>query len=433
MDHARAVVEVLLSPQGRAAVAAGETGRLIRLMRQAAEWTQQDLADRSGYSQSTISRLERGVSRAAQDTVILADIANALGAPPAVLLGVSGHLDQPPILDGVDRRDIFGGAVGLAVAVLLPQAVATPGRIDAAQAAQCWTALRRLFELDDRHGGATVYQVAEGMARRLQDALRRGSYSSAVGRELQSVTAATMEHAGWLAYDAGWQQKARHWWLETCHAADLAGVPATRVTALASMSLQASYTPGGGRETVDLVHAARTAAKEGQPPSPTLLSLLAAREAVGHAHIGDRAATVSAISQARQWLDHGRQGDEPFWLDFWGPANLARHETRVALATRNGKSAELAARAALASSDADSFPRNHVTYTVGLASILAQRRQLDEAISLTSDAIHGIQEVQGSGLIIADLHRTLDLLGQQKYAPAKNFARAARLLLPASP
>ncbi|MGH3792273.1 MAG: hypothetical protein ACRDQ9_16070, partial [Pseudonocardiaceae bacterium] len=276
------------------------------------------------------------------------------------------------------------------------------------------------------------YQVAEAMVQRLQDALRRGSYLPAVGRELQGVTAATMEYAGWLAYDAGWQQKARHWWLETCHAADLSGVPDARVTALASMSLQASDTQGGGRETVDLVHAARTAAQEGQPPSPTLLSLLAAREAVGHAHIGDRAATVSALSQAHQWLDHGRQGDEPFWLDFWGPADLAWHETRVALATRNGKSAELAARAALASSDADAFPRNHIAYTVGLASILTQRGQLDEAISVTSDTIHGIQEVQGSGRIIADLHRTLDLLGQQKYAPAKDFAGAARLLLPAS-
>ncbi|MGH8574849.1 MAG: helix-turn-helix domain-containing protein, partial [Gammaproteobacteria bacterium] len=130
MDYSRAVVAVLISPQGRAAVAAGKTGTLIRLMRQALGWTQQDLADRSGYSQATISRLERGVSRAAQDMVILADIAKTLGAPPAVL-GVVGQSDQPPILDNVDRRDLFGGAAGLAVTVLLPQAVATPGRIDA--------------------------------------------------------------------------------------------------------------------------------------------------------------------------------------------------------------------------------------------------------------------------------------------------------------
>ncbi|MGH3813612.1 MAG: helix-turn-helix domain-containing protein [Pseudonocardiaceae bacterium] len=430
MDYSRAVVAVLISPQGRAAVAAGKTGTLIRLMRQALGWTQQDLADRSGYSQATISRLERGVSRAAQDMVILADIAKTLGAPPAVL-GVVGQSDQPPILDNVDRRDLFGGAAGLAVTVLLPQAVATPGRIDAAQATQCWTALHRLEELDALHGGAAVYQVAEGMARKLQDALRRGSYSPAVGRELQGVTAAAMDQAGWLACDAGWQQRARQWWLETCHLTDRAGITEPRVSALAAMALQASNTPGDGRETVDLAQAARTAAKEGQPPSPILLSLLAAREAVGHAQAGDHAAAVSAISQSRHWLDHGRRGDEPFWLDFWGPADLAWHETRVALAGGKGKSAEVAARAALANVDITSFPRNHVAYTVGLSSVLTQLGRLDEAISVTSDAIHGVQEIRGSGRTIANLRRTIDLLGQQKYPPATTFATAAHRLLPA--
>ncbi|MGB6162700.1 MAG: helix-turn-helix transcriptional regulator [Pseudonocardiaceae bacterium] len=430
-DHSRTVIAVLLSPQGRAAVAAGETGTLVRLMREARGWTQSDLADRSGYSQPTISRLERGTSRAARDTVVLADVAQALGAPVAAL-GVSGPLDDPPMLDNVERRDLLGGAASLAVTVLLPRGVATPGRIDTGQAVQCWTALRRLFELDDCQGGATVYPVAEGIAQRLQDALRRGSYSSAVGRELQSVTAATMEHAGWLAYDAGWQQKARQWWLETCHFAELTDVPGARVTALASMALQASNTPGGGRETVSLARAARTVAKKDQSLAPTLLSVLAAREAVGHAQTGDRGAAVTAIGEARQWLDHGRRGDEPFWLDFWGPADLAWHETRVALVGRNGKSAEVAARAALASSAADAFPRNHVVYTVGLASVLTQLGQLDEAISVASDAIHGVQEIRGSGLIIADLRRTVDLLGQQKYPPATTFATAARRLLPAS-
>jgi hypothetical protein len=264
----------------------------------------------------------------------------------------------------------------------------------------------------------------------LQDALRRGSFVSSFGRELQSVTAATMEHAGSLAYDAGWQQKARHWWLETCHLAELTDVLDVRVTAMASMALQASNTPGGGRETVNLAHTARATA--GDQATPILLSLLAAREAVGHAQTGDRLAAVSTMGRARQWLDQGRRGDEPFWLDFWGPADLACHETKVALATRNGKSAELAARTALANADTEDFPRNHILYTISLASILTQLGQLDEAISLTSDAVHGVQNFRGSGRAIVNLHRTVDLLGQQKYPPAKTFATAARRLLPAS-
>ncbi len=429
MDYSRAVAAALISPQGQAAVASGETGTLVRLMRKAAGLNQQGLADRSGWSQATISRLERAASRAAQDTVILTDVAQALGVPPAAL-GVPCPSDQAArMLDGVERRDVLSGAAGLAVAVLLPPAVAVPGRIDAAQAAQCWTSLHRLFELDARQGGATVYQVAEGMALGLRNALRRGSYGSSVGRELQRVTAATMEETGWLAYDAGWQRKARYWWLETCHFADLAGVSDARVTALASMALQASYTPGGGRETVDLAHAARAAA--GDQATPMMLSLLAAREAIGHASSGDRSAATSAIAESRRWLDHGRRGDEPFWLDFWGPADLAWHETSVALATGQGRLAETASRSALASVDADAFPRNHTLYASRLGLVLVQRGQLDEAITVTSDALQRVDAVRGSGRIVARLQQTVDLLGQQDYQPATMFATAAQRLLPA--
>lgn len=429
MDYSRAVAAALVSPHGQAAVATGEVGFLIRLMRKAAGWTQHELADRSGYSQATISRLERGMSRAAQDMMILADIAQALGVPPAVL-GVPGQPHQaPPIVDGVERRHLLGGAVSLAVTVLLPRTVATAGRIDADQAAQCWTGLRRLYELDDHEGGATVYQVADGMARRLQEAVRRGSYLSSVGRELQSVAAATMEHAGWLAYDAGWQQKARQSWLESCHLADLAGIPDARVTALASMAQQASQTPGGGREAVDLVGAARAAA--GDQATPILLSLLAAREAVGHARSGDRSAATSAIGESRRWLDHGRRGDEPFWLDFWGPADLAAHERIVGLATGQGHLAETAARRALASVDAEAFPRNYVSYTTSLGLVLIRRGQFDEAIAVTSDAVQQIDTVRGSGRILTRLNRAVDLLGQQNYPPAKTFANVAHRLLSA--
>ena len=50
MADAPAIAAVLISPSCRAAVAAGETGMAVRLIRQAVGWSQQDLANRSGYS-----------------------------------------------------------------------------------------------------------------------------------------------------------------------------------------------------------------------------------------------------------------------------------------------------------------------------------------------------------------------------------------------
>lgn len=163
---------------------------------------------------------------------------------------------------------------------------------------------------------------------------------------------------------------------------------------------------------------------------PTLLSLLAAREALGHARAGDRAAAISCLAEARRWLDHGRRGDEPQWLGFWGAADLAWHETQVGLITRNGKSAEIAARVALTTVDAEAFPRNHTLYTARLGSVLTWLGQLDEAIAVTSDAVQRVDAVRGSGRIVSDLHHTVDMLGQQSYPPARTFATAARRLLP---
>lgn len=140
MADASAIAAALVSPRCRAAVASGDAGTAVRLIRQAVGWNHHDLASRSGYSQATISRLERGASRAARDTAVLTDLAQALGVPPAVL-GVASGQDQRPILDDVERRDLLGGTVALAVTALLPQGVATPGRIDADTTAQCWTAL----------------------------------------------------------------------------------------------------------------------------------------------------------------------------------------------------------------------------------------------------------------------------------------------------
>jgi hypothetical protein len=267
------------------------------------------------------------------------------------------------------------------------------------------------------------------MAGRLQQALHKGSYTSAVGRELQRISVAAMDQAGWLTYDAGFSQRARRWWLETCHLADLADIPEESVMARASLAKLAGEQPDGGPEAVELARLAAADAKGAATSS--LVSLLAAREAIGHAQAGDASAATAAVARARQALDRGRGPDEPFWLAFYGPADLASHEAQVGILNRNGAQAEAGARAALDGVDAERYPRNHVLYTVRLGSVLTQRGRLDEAISVTRSAVAQVGQVRGSGRIVADLRRTVDRLGRQHYPPAKTFATAARRLLPA--
>ena len=134
---------ILASPQGSAVLAAGEPGRSVRLFRTERGWSQQELANRAGWSQSTISRIEDGKTRAAYDMEVLAALARILDIPPAAL-GLAPASDQSRTLDNVDRREVLGSSIALAVAALLPHGVTTAGRITAADVTQCWTGLRRL-------------------------------------------------------------------------------------------------------------------------------------------------------------------------------------------------------------------------------------------------------------------------------------------------
>ena len=72
------------SARALALIEAGDVGGVIRLARQARGWRQEDLATTSGYSRSTISRLETG-SRAGTDIDMIRAVAGKAGVPPATL------------------------------------------------------------------------------------------------------------------------------------------------------------------------------------------------------------------------------------------------------------------------------------------------------------------------------------------------------------
>jgi hypothetical protein len=64
--------------------------------------------------------------------------------------------------------------------------------------------------------------------------------------------------------------------------------------------------------------------------------------------------------------------------------------------------------------------------------VLTRVGQFDEAIAVTSDAVHRMDAMRGCGRALIQLRYTIDLLGRQNYPPATSFAAAARQLLPAS-
>lgn len=419
---------VLVSPNARRAVADGNVGQIIRVVRHGLGWTQADVGRRAGYSQAGISRLEKGTTRIDRDLDVLEHVAAALEIPRQVLglPTTRQKLDD----DDVQRRQFLTGAISLSAMALLPRSIVDAGHVGVADIEDGWRALSRLIELDNAVGGADGYPLSADMARQLLAALNEASFANGAEVALQGLAAATMEHTAWVAYDGGDNDSARRWWLETNHLAEVADIAEPRVTALSAMSLQSSTTRSRAKETLGITNAASRVAA-GTSASPTLLSILAAREAVAHAQMNDKAGARTAISNSRKWLDQGRTGEEPAVLNFWGAADLACHETRVALVLGDGRSAERAARRAYESADKATFPRNHTIYAVRLGQVLARTGQLEEAISVTADAVERVDAVRGSRRIVDDLRSSINMLGTHAYKPAQEFSRAARKVLPA--
>jgi transcriptional regulator with XRE-family HTH domain/tetratricopeptide (TPR) repeat protein len=384
----------------------------IKRLRQQAGLSQSQLAVRAGYSKQYISRAEnpqRGLPSAelvrALDSALSADgelvqlhlrakreqqmrrsanqriTMSQIGSPIAVS-PPQGDSVSEGVVD-VNRKQFL---TGLVATVAMPSLISggTITRIKEADVKRYEENLARLYALDD-HYGATgeVYGLTLRSMRHLLGILENASYTPSVGNQLRSIAGQLMEHAGWLAFDAGHDHDARYWWLEGLHAARLASDVDTEIVVLASMSLEASRN-GRGREAVELAHAAASVAAPCS--TPRLRSILAAREALGHARAGDRYQTVIALRRAHAELQQDDRVDDPSWLDFWGPSDLAGHAAQVATYLGDLSSAEQSARDALSAVDQARHPRNHAIYQARYATTLIAQDRVDEAMPVLTVA-----------------------------------------------
>ncbi|MGI9098486.1 MAG: hypothetical protein ACR2H2_08355 [Solirubrobacteraceae bacterium] len=219
----------------------------------------------------------------------------------------------------------------------------------------------------------------------------------------------TAEHAGWLAFDAGRHDDARRWWLEAMQWARLADSERVEVVTMAAMAWGASD-QGRPREAIQLATAAQSTA--GRVATPRLNSMLLAREALGYAGRGDTTKAHAAMRRARGFIDQARD-DDPEWIVFYGAANFASNECRVALTLGDAVAAEDAARAAVALNDPVGYPRNRALYLIRLAEILVQRREIDEGVATATQAAVAAAELDSSRVSrgLRALARSLGPLG----------------------
>jgi hypothetical protein len=309
------------------------------------------------------------------------------------------------------RREFLSGTVALAAGALaFPDA---SRRVGADDVDRLRDGIRSLYVLDPQLGGDAAFRQALTQLRGVRQLLGAASYNPTVGRRLQVVAGELTGMAGWLAFDAGRPGAGRRLSTEALCLADLAESDNLKCLVLASMSLQA-VNVGSGRESLEFAEAAQRAARP--VATPKLSSLLASREALAHARLGDGARTGHALAAAERLLDEGGDAEDEDWVAFWGPTLFHGATALAQLLVGAPAHAERACRAALVSVN-PSFQRNRAMYRVRLAEALVAQGEVGEGAEVATDALGGLGEVS-SGRVRESLRSLGRRLEPHRRVPA---------------
>jgi hypothetical protein len=248
-----------------------------------------------------------------------------------------------------------------------------PARMDAGHARHLRASVDQLLTQEQQLGGAALVDDALRQYRQARRVLDGADYDERTGVELMSAVGALAVCVGWLCYDGGDQTLSRQLYSDAVLLADQAGDDALGVQVRATMALQSANLsrvglPGMALEAVRL--ARRSAELAGRSPSARLHALIAAREALACAALGDRLGYRSAITRAWRELDRGPSVADPVWLRFVNVSEITVHEAKGRLYLGDPTAAAELYRASL--EDPELPPRNRVNYHAQLAAALAR-------------------------------------------------------------
>lgn len=362
----------------RRAFAELDLGAALTIIRTAPGLSQLEFATLLGWSQSAVARAEAGQRDSLYDLRRLFEVVDAVDMPREallpLLLGSSGEeqSEREEADDmGMNRRQFSGGLVGLAATAGLSQ-VQVPAKVDSAHVRYLHSTVEKLYTKDQSVGGGALARDGLRSYHRARRMLDEADYSEATGRQLMSAAGELAVCVGWLAYDANDQNLSRELYAEARLLADQSGDDGLAIRAMEKMSLQSAYlaskgdTPGSAREAVRLSERAAELARH--DPSPQLHALLASREAVAHAAVGDSQGFTVAIARAWREVDRGFADGGPVWLRFVNSSEIATAEARGRLQLGESDAAAALYRTSL---DTTLSPRNGAIYRAGLAAALA--------------------------------------------------------------
>lgn len=409
----------------RQALADLDLGKALTIIRSAIGLTQLDLASLLSWNQSTVQRAEAGTRDTLYDIRCFLEVADALDMPrealsPLILgTATSLHIGEQEVNNvGLSRRQFGGLVASLAGAATLGMSAPhVPAVIDAAHMRYLRSAADKLYAKDLRMGAGTLARDGLRLYKRARRMLDESSYSDSIGNDLVATAADLAVCVGWLSYDNSDQETARSLYTEALMLAEQSSNDQIAVRALEKMSLQSIYAArhmgqaGRAREAVRLSNRAIYLAK--RDPSPNLHALLAAREGLAAAAVGDARASEAAIARAWREIDHGLDDDVPGWLQFVTPSEVHIAQAKSYLYLDQPEAASRLYRQSL---DGSLSARNAVNYRAALAGALTRAQDLRSAVAEAMLVLPTLEGEVASPRTLGELRPLRHALSDQRWA-----------------
>jgi len=320
----------------------------------------------------------------------------------------------------LQRRTVLTGSAWVATALAEPV-----GRwlLDAADPAVTGTGGRRVGEADVdalwrmcTAFADALYQLGGGYARstllhyadQAVAPLLSGSYTDKVGRKLFAAAARLCDIAGFMCFDSDRQGLGQRYFIQALRMAKISGDAALGAHILANLSEQAHH-QGHPDQAVVLADAGVTTARRA-----------GSRRVLGRCHViqaralalrGDERGSDRALNDAERALDGGAPGDEPAWISFFTPQQLAA-ESMYAAADL-GRSAHV---------------RHHST-TALLPDSRMRRRQVMATVTLAGSHLPGTARGTDVEQACHLLREVLPLAGSLTSAPVAGAISGVRARL----
>ncbi|KAB7833071.1 hypothetical protein [Streptomyces mobaraensis] len=300
--------------------------------------------------------------------------------------------------EGVKRRTFVADA-GLLAGAALVGTRAGP-RMGAADVARVRAALDDLYRTDHTSGSMPAMARADAIEGEITTALGTASYTSRVGRDLQTILAELHGHRAWYGYDGGRIGRGRTACMEALSAAQLVDDPLLQVSVLETLVLLAIKSQRTWEAASAVEHAYRLAGRAGA--GHTVHLVISLREANVAIHTGNLSAARRALSRA---VSHQGRADTdpdvPQWARFAGPFEIDYATANLYVRAGQPKHAVPFLHAAVRGIDRD-LARNSASYRVRLACVLLAAGEVDEAceeMRAVLDTYGGIASPRLSGRI----------------------------------